>query len=45
MKLKAMQQYEILNEFLCLPPYEVWLWTEWLTGKPYVAMWIDGVPV
>ena len=44
MKLTAQQQYDTLNEFLCLPPFEVWLWTEHLVCKPYVAKWIEGLP-
>ena len=30
MKCTAYEQWLIRNEFLDLPPYEVWLWTEWL---------------
>jgi hypothetical protein len=44
MKNKAREQYDALNEFLTLPPYEEWVWTEWVVRKPYVAKWIEGLP-
>lgn len=44
MKLTAQTQYDALNEFLCLPPFEAWLWSEYLVSAPYLEHWSGEVP-
>ena len=44
MKLTAYRQYLALSEFLILPPFDAWLWSEYLVSAPYIEHWAGEVP-